>query len=545
MLRPLSLALSVSALLQICSASFLDDLPEHQRALFDYSMNQLDLVFAPPFLFSSPRYSAWYAVGLLARNEDDDVEVASQMIKDVISYQYKDPSKLWYGTFKNNIDAPDPSDVYPPRIYNSYDPNQGLFVCTSWIIVMEEFQHLLDPELVVLMKESMYNATVGDGYRVAGFDGENLRPIYSNPWYMRIMAATYVGNMQGDANMTSWGDKWAEEGIAEFDKFETLSELKFNSGTYTGVTLYTLSLWGYMPEDSVIVTRAKEIIEKTWISVGQYWNPTLTALGGAWDRAYGYDLKQYYGILGSQITGLIGGIEDRTASIPVPLIGSNHGEDAAISPLTPLVSKFHDPYVPDSVISQLKALSGTGHSYFAQTLSPPFDNPDYPRNYTSWTGPGLSVGAVEVDENVVGGPASNPSQFVPANILWSTPSGSTAWMLHRSTSKTISAIATENNLTISYPPSKAFPSSDGPSSNTMTFLFSGHNFVTLPADFLANGTGELPGLSLRVSGNVLNGTRTFQYGSGTINDLRYYDLTYTIPSDLEEVPTITFSFRKV
>lgn len=64
---------------------------------------------------------------------------------------------------------------------------------------MEEFQHLLDPSLVDIMKKSMYNATVGDGYRVGGVDGDNresqgfanispnsipipVYPIYSNPW---------------------------------------------------------------------------------------------------------------------------------------------------------------------------------------------------------------------------------------------------------------------------------------------------------------------------------------------------------------------------
>lgn len=51
--------------------------------------------------------------------------------------------------------------------------NQGLFVCTSWIIVMEEFKHLLEPSLVKLMQKSMYNATVGDSYRVGGVNTDN------------------------------------------------------------------------------------------------------------------------------------------------------------------------------------------------------------------------------------------------------------------------------------------------------------------------------------------------------------------------------------
>ncbi|KAG6816074.1 hypothetical protein H0H87_008802, partial [Tephrocybe sp. NHM501043] len=58
-------------------------------------------------------------------------------------------------------------------LYGSYDANLGLFVCTSWIIIMAEFKHLLQPDLVELMQRSMYNATVGDGYRVGGVNGDN------------------------------------------------------------------------------------------------------------------------------------------------------------------------------------------------------------------------------------------------------------------------------------------------------------------------------------------------------------------------------------
>jgi hypothetical protein len=66
--------------------------------------------------------------------------------------------------------------------------------------------------------------------------------------------------------------------------------MQFNSGTYTGVTLYALSLWGYMPKNSTIAIHAKDIISKTWTSIGNYYNPTLNTLGGPFDRTYGYDL---------------------------------------------------------------------------------------------------------------------------------------------------------------------------------------------------------------------------------------------------------------
>jgi len=80
--------------------NYLDTISSGQRSLFNQAIHALDVNFASPLLvsvlfvtleltidfvfgfkFDSPRYSAWYAVGLLARNEGDDVEVASELIR--------------------------------------------------------------------------------------------------------------------------------------------------------------------------------------------------------------------------------------------------------------------------------------------------------------------------------------------------------------------------------------------------------------------------------------------------------------------------------
>ncbi|KAJ6471753.1 hypothetical protein C8R47DRAFT_1297074 [Mycena vitilis] len=527
------------------NASYVETLSGKQREVFNYVLEALDDNFSPPFLFNSPRYSAWYAVGLLARNGEGDASTASIILRDVISFQFADSNTNWYGTYKATPNAPDPG-----ALYTSYDLNIGLFVCTSFIIVMEEFQHLLEPSLVTLIKNSMYNATVGDGYRVGGFNGDgysaggfigdNLYPIYSNPWYMRVMAATYVGNMMGDANMSYWGNRWAKDAVVNFNLYGTLAE--FNSGTYTGVTLYALSLWGYMPKNSAIVQHARDIIAETWNSIGMYYNPTLHTLGGPWGRAYGYDMRAYYGILGGQITGLIGGIEDGTAPLPKPIIGSEHFGDAAANVLTPLIAKFHDPYVPTQALAQLKGLSGS-HAYSAQAVSPPWDNPAVPRNYTSWTAPGLSIGAISSDEKVIGGAATNQVAYVPASIIWTTGT-QTAWFNLYPTSGTISGTASQKGIIIAYPASSAFNSTL--SSNVMTFLFGGLPHLSLSADFLANGSGILPGLRLTVSGNVVkDGIRSLVYGAGTINDLQYYNLTYAFGDLGGAVPQIDIGVEKL
>ncbi|KAG6865534.1 hypothetical protein C0991_001727 [Blastosporella zonata] len=357
------------------------------------------------------------------------------------------------------------------------------------------------------------------------------------------MAATYVGNMMGDKNMSFWGNEWARQAIVEFDRHQTLSE--FNSGTYTGVTLYALSLWGYMPTNSTIHGRATDIITRTWESVGYYYNPTLMTLGGPWDRTYGFSLKSYLGILGVHITGLIGGIDDGSAPIPLPLVGSEHYADAAIIALTPLISKFHDQYVPPSVLAKLTKLTQS-HTHFEQAVSQPFDDLAYPRNYTSWTQGGLSVGGIEVDANVIGGPATSPSAFTPGIILWDAGEGqATGWISHYATSRTIRAVVTEKNLSISYPPSRAFPDLATGKSNVMTFLVSGFRGVTLPPDFGSGGSANLPGLKLAVSGNVVDeGQRIFVYGVAFINDLPYYNLTYVLPEGLD-VPEIVLAFDKM
>lgn len=49
------------------------------------------------------------------------------------------------------------------------------------VIILEEYGNLLKNETQELMMASLYNATVGDSYRVGGVDKDNLYPAYSNP----------------------------------------------------------------------------------------------------------------------------------------------------------------------------------------------------------------------------------------------------------------------------------------------------------------------------------------------------------------------------
>lgn len=150
--------------------------------LYDSSEAYLYDVSATAALRHETRSSVWYALGLLARNEKDDVHQAESIIGNVVRAQFKEPSEQWYGDYQKYPEEPYVgSPAYEADIYDSWDPNWRGFIGTTLIIAMEEYEHLLGDSTKDLVLESLYNATKGDEYRVGGVDDDNLYPSYSNP----------------------------------------------------------------------------------------------------------------------------------------------------------------------------------------------------------------------------------------------------------------------------------------------------------------------------------------------------------------------------
>lgn len=82
-------------------------LPNNAQQLLDESMRWMDMFYdrsesylyelsATAALRHETRSSVWYALGLLARNEKDDVDQAENIISNVVGGQFKDPSEQWY-----------------------------------------------------------------------------------------------------------------------------------------------------------------------------------------------------------------------------------------------------------------------------------------------------------------------------------------------------------------------------------------------------------------------------------------------------------------
>lgn len=122
---------------------------------------------------------------------------------------------------------------------------------------------------------------------------------------MRAFMSGWTGRRLNEANMTVSGEKYARDIIDLFDRNNTLSE--FNSGTYTGVSLYGLTLWcKYLPQDSVMAQHGPEMVKHTWEAVSQLWNPNLKNMAGPWDRAYGYDMNRYLSLMALWFWVLVG-----------------------------------------------------------------------------------------------------------------------------------------------------------------------------------------------------------------------------------------------
>jgi hypothetical protein len=197
------------------------------------------------------------------------------------------------------------TEQYEPNIYNSWDPNWRGFVGTTFVVMLEEFSHLLPQDVQTYMVESLYNTTIGDSYRVGGVDDDNLYPAYSNPSIMRAFVSGWVGRRVNDSNMTIAGEAYAKDIVNLFDRDNTLSE--FNSGTYAGVSLFALTLWAkYMPQDSLMGQHGPDMIRHTWTSLGELYNANLKNVAGPWDRSYGFDMNRYLSILALQMWTIVG-----------------------------------------------------------------------------------------------------------------------------------------------------------------------------------------------------------------------------------------------
>lgn len=105
-MRLFRIALSSLALTSYSHGSYASSLSSNAQELFTESMTWLDTFYdseagylydlsAQTALDHETRSSAWYALGLLARNEGNDVQEAEKIVNNIIYGQFKNESQQW------------------------------------------------------------------------------------------------------------------------------------------------------------------------------------------------------------------------------------------------------------------------------------------------------------------------------------------------------------------------------------------------------------------------------------------------------------------
>ncbi|KAK8043470.1 hypothetical protein PG993_005900 [Apiospora rasikravindrae] len=473
------------------------------------------------------RSSAWYALGLLAQNNTNEAE---HIITNIIGAQFKDPSLQWYGDYQKYPEEPEVgSEAYPASIYDSWDPNWRGFIGTTFVVMLEEFPDRISEAVQELMLASLFNATVGDSYRVGGVDDDNLYPSYSNPALMRAFVSGWTGRRLGDQNMTDAGEHYAQEIIDLFVRHNTLSE--FNSGTYTGVSIFGLLLWcKYLPAgDSVMSEYGPKMLRDTWSAVAQLWHPGMKNMAGPWDRAYGYDMNRYVSVMGLWMWTLVG--KEQSSLIKKPQVMS-HSADWAWSPLIAVLADFHATLLPDGILGSLTRFSGE-HTFEAQAYYPPYDYAS--RNITTWLSENVTIGAESYNETVVGGPSTSQESFNPAVVQWKTGT-EIGFISVYPTERSLDVHVAPWRLDLSYP--------EGNASSIFTLV------VSAFADGrTVRGWDDVEGLDVKVSGSV-NMTPSLSFAgqmggrSKPLRDFEFWNFTYAMPDGFQGVPRLSLEFSK-
>lgn len=105
-MRLCRVAFSFLVVISYSHGSYVSSLSSSAQELFTESMSWLDTFYdseagylydlsAQTALDHETRSSAWYALGLLARSENDDAQQAEKIVNNIIYGQFKNESQQW------------------------------------------------------------------------------------------------------------------------------------------------------------------------------------------------------------------------------------------------------------------------------------------------------------------------------------------------------------------------------------------------------------------------------------------------------------------
>ncbi|KAK1463511.1 hypothetical protein CMEL01_13580 [Colletotrichum melonis] len=520
-------------------------LSANAQSLFDFSMGVQDSRWDDSYNLIwyqdkgpwSVRFTAWYTAGLLHRNEGDDVENAKAAIENILASQMtSDYESAWYGTFKLSPDEPDPtpdSELYPPKIYTTYDPNWREFIGTQLVQDVELYSDLLGADLVKKIEDALEIQAIGAMRRNGSYpEGDNLILGYSNPGLMRALTVGWIGARRSNATFINFANTQGSQLLELFKSNGSNTLGEYNAPNYYGMDVWALAAnIAYGPRNATLTKNAEYILTKLWDDIAAHYNPYLGNLVGPYDRAYTRDMTKHSSILPMYWWAVFG----REYGPQPPKGEGDLLFDAAQGAAIALVSDTVTRHISNSTAAALKAKGPwAGERSITREVKEKLDS-DATRTTTSWVSAPLMIGGQELAET-----KNRGDQFVPAIVHWAsdplhTPYPYIGFFLLYPSASTISAVAGERSLSVSY------PNSTQEGSDIFTFALSG-----IPPSWTLGGktiTGleELPCLSVNVSAPGLD-KLPISYGQQLRNHW-YYNVSYAVPAGFEGVPRVDLTME--
>jgi hypothetical protein len=333
--------------------------------------------------------SAWYAIGLLQRQGDGDVERAERTIEALCAAQYDAPGTVWHGTFALFLESPEPKEGAVQWV--DYDPNWRQFVGTAFRLAIDDFGSQLSASTVERMEAAIALAVVGE-------PPDRVSPDYTNIALMKAW-------LEVEAGQLATGEALAGAVVERFGRNGAFME--YGSPTYYGVDLYALALWR-RSASARLRDWGVELETAMWRDISRWYQAGLRNLCGPYARSYGMDMTGYASLLGLWIWDAVG----RDAA-PFPALGPEvgHGADVCFGPVVELLGAA----IPDDAVGAFTGFPGA-HAV-RQVVSE-----ELGFVATGWLDDEVMLGGAS------GSRARAEGQYHPATMHWRAPDGTVGWL---------------------------------------------------------------------------------------------------------------------
>jgi len=253
------------------------------------------------------RETAWYAIGLLLRNNKVDDERAQLAIAGVLDRQCTDPESQSYGAFLRYPESPlfDPGEGWVWAIYDDY---WCQFIGSTLALILREYEERLPSGLVKRMEQAICHAACG-AQRPFGVPD----PGTTNIFLMHAFLLDYAGSRLKEPEWTRRAGELAEQVYDLFKENKAFPE--FNAPTYYGVDLYALALWRVWGSSPRFRQLGAEMEADLWRDIARFYHAGLRNLAGPFTRAYGMEMTHYVSLTGLWMWEAIG---RDLAPVPVP-----------------------------------------------------------------------------------------------------------------------------------------------------------------------------------------------------------------------------------